>query len=83
MPHEINEPKSKWFMFDLLTKKHRVRSNLTGSNSIDLFNSVFRNEPKKLFLDSKIIKQLESINSTILISGYLRGKTNFRDEKVN
>lgn len=83
MPHEINEPKSKWFMFDLLTKKHRVRSNLTGSNSIDLFNSVFRNEPKKLFLDSKIIKQLESINSTILISGYLRGKTNFRDEKKN
>jgi hypothetical protein len=83
MPHEINEPKSKLFIFDLLTKKHRVRSNPTRNGSVNVFNSVFRNESKKLFLDSKIISKLESINSTILISGYLKGKTNFSDEKVN
>lgn len=83
MPHESNDQKSKLFLFDLLSKKQRIRSNLTRTvTGCDLFNSIFKNENKKLFLDNKILTRLEAINSTIIISGYLKGKTCFTEEKV-
>lgn len=83
MPHETNDQKSKLFLFDLLSKKQRIRSNLTRTvTGCDLFNSIFKNENKKLFLDNKILTRLEAINSTIIISGYLKGKTCFTEEKV-
>ena len=79
-----SDSKSKLFLFDLLSKKPKLKSNLsrTSASNYDLFNSIFKNDSRRLFLDAKIINKLESLNSSILVSGYLKGKTNFSEEKV-
>jgi hypothetical protein len=84
-----NEQKSKLFLFNLLTakkQKFQINSNIHNNNNninnSSSFNSIFKNEYKKLFLDCKIISKLENIDSISVLSGYMKGKTNFSDEKV-
>ena len=82
-----SEQKSKLFLFNLLTtkkQKFQINSNIhnNNNNSSSSFNSIFKNEYKKLFLDCKIISKLENIDSISVLSGYMKGKTNFSDEKV-